>query len=78
MGSANLRFECSLQGIKIHVSELRLFQNPVGADQRSDETTSWEKRSNRTKVRPLFPLNLRLLFQKLKFWNSLNFYPILR
>jgi hypothetical protein len=24
----------------------RLFQNPVGADQRSDETTSWKKRLN--------------------------------
>jgi hypothetical protein len=23
---------------------------------------------------PLFPLNLRLLFQKLKFWNSFLYY----
>jgi hypothetical protein len=32
-------------------------------------TGSWKKRS---KAR-FFPLNPRLLFQKLKFWNNLNF-----
>jgi hypothetical protein len=43
-----------------------LFQNPVGF-----ETTSWKSGQIGLKSGPLFPIKLRLLFQKLKFWNSL-------
>jgi hypothetical protein len=32
--------------LEAEAHQSRLFQNPVGADQRFDETTSWKKRSN--------------------------------
>jgi hypothetical protein len=60
--------------VKSFENKLRLFQNPVGANLRFDETTSWKSGQIGRKSGPLFPLSLRLLFQKLKFWNSLSYF----
>jgi hypothetical protein len=53
--------------LHIALSELSLFQNPVGFGQALGKTGQ----------KPGFPLNLRKLFQKLKFWNSLKLLNLL-
>jgi hypothetical protein len=56
--------EARLDDIIKQFGQVSLFQNPAGF-----ETSSWKKRPNAR----FFLINLRLLFQKLKFWNSLRF-----
>jgi hypothetical protein len=53
------------------LEQLRLFQNPVGADQRSDETTSWKSGQM-----PAFPCKVTVpkteVLEQLQFYIKIN------
>jgi hypothetical protein len=60
---------------------MRLFQNPVGANLRFDETTSWKSGQIGRKSGPLFPLKSKVAVPKTEVLEqprmSMRFYQVL-